>query len=66
VDVLIVTPTEQARETVADRASAVAFDVMLEYDVIVFPMCVTTAEFEQQADSPHLTNVRREGRVYDG
>lgn len=66
VDVLIVTPTEQARETVSDRASSAAFDVMLEYDVIVSPMCVTTAEFEQQENGPHLTNVRREGRPYAG
>lgn len=64
VDVLIVTPTEQARETVSDRASAVAFEVMLEYDVVVSPMCVTTDEFEQPENSPHLTNVRREGREY--
>jgi predicted nucleotidyltransferase/DNA-binding CsgD family transcriptional regulator len=66
VDVLIVTSTEQARETIADRASAVAFEVMLEYDVIVSPMYVISDEFEQQENSPHLTNVRREGRVYDG
>jgi predicted nucleotidyltransferase len=64
VDVLIVTPTEQARENVSDRASAVAFEVMLEYDVIVSPMCINIDEFEQQAGSPHLTNVRREGRTY--
>ena len=65
VDVLLVTSTEQDREIVSDRASAVAFDVMLAYDVVVSPMCVTTDEFEQQEDSPHLTNVRREGRAYD-
>jgi predicted nucleotidyltransferase len=66
VDVLIIIESEAARDTVHDHASSIGFDVMIEYDVLVSKNIKTKEEFEQQKDSPYLTNVRREGRAYAG
>lgn len=64
VDVLIVTPGVQARETVSDRASSVSFDILLEYGVSVSLNYKTIKEMEEQQHLSYIQTVLDEGHVY--
>lgn len=64
VDVLIVTEDETAREIVTERASSMAFDLMLETGVSFSLNYKTTDEMEEQRDLSYIQSVLNEGQVY--
>jgi predicted nucleotidyltransferase len=64
VDVLIVTPSEQARENVREHASTIGFDITLEDGINISTIIKTTEEMEEQQDRAYIQNVQNDGRVY--
>jgi predicted nucleotidyltransferase len=64
VDVMLITPTEQAKETVYDPATAISLDVMIEQGVALSLNFKTTTELEEQRDRAYVRNVLQEGCVY--
>lgn len=64
VDVMIITETAQARDTVYDPAYDIAFDIMLEHGVGLSLNFKTVEELEEQQDRAYIKNVLQEGRVY--
>lgn len=64
VDVMIITETAQARDTVYDPAYDIAFDIMLEHGVGLSLNFKTAEELEEQRDRAYIKNVLQEGRVY--
>jgi hypothetical protein len=66
IDVLIVVEDESARDTVAEQASTVSFDILLEYDVPISLNHKTTEEMKDQQQHSYIKTVQNEGRVYGG
>lgn len=64
VDVLLITPTKQAKETVYDPATAISLDVMIEHGVALSLNFKTSEELEEQRDRAYVKNVLQEGCVY--
>lgn len=64
VDVLVITPTEQARDTVYDPATALSLDVMIEHGVALSLAFRTADEWDEQHDRAYVRTVRQEGRIY--
>jgi predicted nucleotidyltransferase len=64
VDVMLVTPTDQARETVYDPATSISLDVMIEHGVALSLNFKTVSELEELQDRAYVKNALQEGRVY--
>lgn len=60
VDVFVVLDTEKRDDELRD----IAYDIQLEYGVVVSIHTKTKERFEERKDHPFIKNVLREGRSY--
>lgn len=60
VDMFVVLDEPEREEELRD----IAYDVTLEYGVVVSVQTQTRARFEERQDAPFVENVLREGRSY--
>lgn len=63
VDIFVV--IQSGSETVEETLDEIAYDVMLDYGVVISIMIKTDDEFETQREDPFIQTVLQEGRSYD-
>lgn len=66
VDLLVVLRDEVDRATDEDRIRAVAYEVELEYAVVLSLVVTTKPEYTRRADHPFFRQVRREATTLYG